>query len=293
MIGRQVLRTAAERKLQVIATSRTKPGYLPAIAHWHCWDLTEKKSEAELDVLLNGVDAIIHLGAAVISPTVEISDDTLMEVNVSAVERLARWARKRDIPFLFLSSATVYADVTRAGILESDKKTDRKGLGGYYGYSKLLAEQALLDEKSSGLRTCILRPSSIYGSGLQSRKMIPRFLRQALQGETIQLAPPTVHRVDLLHSSDVATALFAVVEQESWGIFNIASENPVSIREIAEECINVAGQGQIELPQEESIGVIPTRFALNCDAARAAFSFVAQMRLREGLLEMLRNNRSS
>jgi len=287
MIGRQAVRIAAERKLEIIATSRTRPAQLPGGCEWREWNLTDRKSDAELDALFPDVDTIFHLGAAVISPGVEIDNETLLETNVRAVERLATWAANGGVGFIFVSSATVYADTDQLKIVESARKTDGEGLGGYYGYAKLLAEQALTALAPQGLRSCILRPSSVYGPGLHPKKMICRFLSQASRGETLRLTAPTSDRVDLIYSADVANAMFAAAESESFGIFNVASGRPVSIREIAETCVKAAGRGSVALPDEAQPQSAPVRFDLNCDAARRAFGFAPATSLEDGLRQML------
>ncbi len=261
---------------------------MPSGAHWRRWDLEEWKSDSELENLFPNVDAVIHLGASVVTDAVNPDDwHRILDANVRATLCLGSWALGKHIPIVFLSGAIVYTNPEEAGIRESAPKTVR-GMGGFYGLSKSMAEDVLLHLAGAGLRVCILRPSSIYGFGLPERKLITNFLLLASCGSTIELVPPTDDEVDLLHVADVADAILGALAHEAWGVYNISSGTPTTIAKIAETCVKVAGQGQIAVKAVPAGRRRVSRFLTNSDAARRAFGFSPRISLEAGLTRMLR-----
>ena len=289
MVGRELLKALMQRNMGCIATSRTEPQSLPTDTKWRQWDLEKWKTSSELDDLFPGVDAVIHAGAAVVT---EVDNPEfwrhIFDVNVRATLCLGSWAFAKRIPFVFLSSASVYANPEKRGILESAPKTVR-GIGGFYGLSKSMAEDVLLHFAGEGLRVCILRPSSVYGFGLPERKMVTSFLMQASSNSTIELSPPTDDEIDLLHVVDVANAALKALAHEAWGVYNVSSGTPATIAEIAGACVKVAGHGLVVVKSVHAARRPTSRFLLNNDAARKAFGFSPSLSLEAGLARMLQD----
>lgn len=272
MLGRHLLALLVADGLEGLAPSRRE------------WDLADWRTPEELDLLFPGAQAVIHAGALVPEGSGADSSRALLDVNVRASACLGEWARKKGIPLVFISSATVYADPHKPGITEADAKAAVPGLGGFYAFSKLAAEQALQFLAGDGLSLCILRPSSIYGTGLKSG-LVARFLSAAERGETIRLAPPVDDRVNLLHASDAAVAALDALRRGARGVFNVAAASETGVLELARACVEAAGKGSVsEEPGESRPPFV--RFKLDCAAARAAFGFQPRIDLREGLARM-------
>ncbi len=286
MVGRHVIEVFTERNITCAATSRTRPLFLPDRSSWSAWDISEWKTTRELDAIFPDVQAILHVGAYVPKQKDGYTDfETLFNVNVRSCLCLAEWAAQRNIPLAYISSATVYADTEKADIRESDEKM-QGGFGGFYGYSKRLAEDILqYFVKVNGLKLCILRPSSIYGYGLPEDKMMIRYLMISNDGGTIRLQPPIDDKVNLIHCLDIAKAMVQALEKEAWGVFNVADEVSHSILEIANTCVQVTGKGRVEVlkTEEEKKVKSISRFDLNCDAARKAFGFMPSVKLEDGI----------
>ena len=101
-------------------------------------------------------------------------------------ERLGLWALTRDIPLIYISGGISYYDPHATNISE-DAELGWSGLGGCYGLSKLLGEDALKRLRKRGLKLAILRASSIYGAGMKSNKVISRFIENAVNDIEIEL----------------------------------------------------------------------------------------------------------
>lgn len=284
MVGRHLLRVLTREGLSCIASSRRQPSALPADSRWVPWDLRCWKTPAELDSLFAQATAVLHLGALVPAVLGDESLPDIFDTNVRATLALGYWARQRNIPLIYLSGSTVYANPYREHIREDDEKVSR-GVGGFglYGVSKLMAEEVLLHVAEPDAPLCILRPSSIYGCGLAANKMIMRFLSEAAAGRTIELAPPVDDRVDLIHAEDVASAILRALEREAWGVFNVGTEHPVSVLEIATSCVEAVGKGSVRVVDAPANRPPQVRFHLCCEAARRRFDFRPVLSLRAGM----------
>ena len=210
------------------------------------WDLMHWNSNKQFDSLLLSVDVVVHCGAAVPSANRRYSDSELFYANVGATLNLARWCRKRNIPFIYISGAIVYKNPDSRHIKESSIR-GYNDIGGFYGETKLISEDLLYRENNEGLRLSIIRPSSIYGCGLSKEKLISLFLDKAINNNLIQIKEPINDCVDLIHAFDVSSAIVSIINKNEWDTFNISSGKCVSIVGIAETCISIVGSGKIEI----------------------------------------------
>ncbi len=109
----------------------------------------------------------------------------------------------------------------------------------------------LLYERAYGLRTVVLRLTNTYGERQQlnhnRQGFISWFVRQAMDGETIQLFGDGRQRRDLNYVDDVVDALLlAGLSEEAEGeIFNLGNPQNVSLAEIANEIIEITGRGTV------------------------------------------------
>lgn len=282
MVGQHLMTSLQNKGITCVAASRNKPTNEKNFISWRPWDLQEWKSVEELNAMFMDVSAIIHVGAAVPRPGEKLSYKTIFDSNVRSCLCLGQWALERKIPMIFLSGATVYASPDREGISEGDEKVVN-GRGGFYGFSKLLAEDVLLHLAEGGLQLCILRPSSIYGFGLHPEKMISKFILQASRNETIFLEQPVDDRIDLIHAADVADAVVQALEANVRGIYNIASETLVTVLEIAQTCVEVVGKGKVMIKESVSKRPPTIRFGLDCAKAQNVFGFSSKINLCEGI----------
>ena len=251
------------------------------------WDLTEWKSFDDLDHIFESVLAIFHFGAHL--PYNDFKNDNrqtqlIFDANIRSCLNLAEWAKLRNVPIVFLSGAVVYKNSHVSRILETNP-TVVNGFGGFYGYSKLLAESIFSHLSAEGLKCIILRPSSIYGYGLPPEKLVQNFINMASTNSDI-LIRGHKNRINLIHAYDVATAAFSAYKNESWGVFNISSKVGSTILEIAETAVSISNGGNIVILDDDKNNATFTRFDLDSKLAKISFGFEAKINLKEGMLLM-------
>lgn len=255
------------------------------------WDLTEWKSIEDFNIILKGVSCIFHVGAFVPMGTSRTDSDfhlkNLFDANVRSCLAIASWATKKGIPIVFLSGSTVYKNPDSDNIIEDSEKV-KCGLGGFYGYSKLLAENVFEHFRAKGLKVIILRASSIYGTSPTKNKLIDGFLSQLTESNTICLDKPVENSINLIHAGDVANAAINALKSKAWGTYNIAGSRSYTMYEIARACVEVKGGGNITTIGE-STNLPFKRFNLNCTKAQREFDFCSTISLLDGVHAMLNN----
>ena len=249
------------------------------------WDLENWLGLEELDNLFDGCEAVFHVGAQLpkhrdLDNNFELKE--LFDANVRSCLNLADWACIRGIPLVFISSSTVYENPHSSRIVESAPKVVN-GFGGFYGYTKKLAEDVFFHYASQGLKLIVLRPTSIYGHGLPADKLVMSILSKAQNDQTITVNQAD-SKVNLIHAFDVAKGAMDAYENQAWGVYNLAGQL-YSIKEIAETAAWVAGKGRLKILEDEYTPYI--RFDLSDELAKREFGYKSSVDLKKGLELML------
>ena len=196
-------------------------------------------------------------------------------------------SRSRKVPIIFLSGAVAYKNPHASKIKESDPKVV-SGLGGFYGFSKLLAEKIFTHISEVGLKYVILIPSSIYGFGLPGDKLVQNLINKASSNEVITIMGHK-NRINFIHAYDVANAALQAYKNQSWGIFNISSIEKKSILEVAETAVSLSGNGSIVILEDKKKIPPFIRFDLDSELAKKSFGFEVKVTLKEGMT-LMKNN---
>ncbi|MDC0429776.1 NAD(P)-dependent oxidoreductase, partial [Candidatus Pelagibacter sp.] len=248
------------------------------------WDLIEWKSFDELDQIFGSISAVFHFGAQLehsYSKYDNLQTQKVFDTNIRSCLNLAEWAKLRNIPIIFLSGSVVYANPHESKIVETDPKVVN-GFGGFYGYTKILAESIFNHLSINGLKCVILRPTSIYGYGLSSDKLVQNYINIASSGGLIKVTGPK-NKVNFIHAYDVVNAAWQAYKRKAWGVFNISSKKQNTILEVAEIAVAVSGCGNIEVLNDDNNDHTFSRFDLNSNLAVKNFGFDVVLDLEEGM----------
>jgi nucleoside-diphosphate-sugar epimerase len=251
------------------------------------WNLAEWKSFDELDLIFGSVSAVFHFGAQI--PNNYNDNDNwqtqqIFDTNIRSCLNLAEWAKLRNVAIIFLSSAVVYKNPHAIKIRETDPKVVN-GIGGFYGYSKILAEGIFSYLSESGLKCIVLRPSSLYGYGLPSNKLIQNYINIASSGGLIKITGSR-NKINFIHAYDVANAALQAYINKAWGIFNISSKEKNTILEVAEIAVCISGSGSMVVTDDNKNDTSFTRFDLDSNLANKSFGFKTKIDLKEGMMLM-------
>ena len=251
------------------------------------WDLSDWKSIEFFDSIFSDAQAIIHAGA-IVDPENSTNEKKMYNANVRSCLNLGEWALLRNIPIIYISGAIVYEDTFK--LFQNEKaKLGWNGYGGFYGFSKLLAEDIFMRLREKGLKISILRPTSIYGTGMPVNSLVSKFLQKASNGETIEIHQPVEDKVDLIHALDVAIAIMDVLKRQKWRTYNLSSGDPISIKRLAQSCINLTKTGEINVLGKINKNYIPSsRYSLDINLAKKDLNWAPKIDINLGL-KMIKN----
>ncbi len=199
-------------------------------------------------VLLNdvviGVDVIYHLAAAVGVKLVADNPVKTIETNIYPTELLLRLAALGGQRFFLASTSEVYGKNPKERWTEEDDlhfgSTSRPRWA--YGCSKAIDEfLALAYQRKLGLQMVIGRFFNVVGPRQVGDygMVVPRFVDQALDGGPVIVYDDGGQERCFAHVSDVVECIIKLTESDITvgGVFNIGSDQPVSILSLANKVI--------------------------------------------------------
>ena len=186
---------------------------------------------------MKGTDADFHLAALIAIPFSYHSPDAYVDTNIKGTLNVLQAAKQLDLDkVLITSTSEVYGTAQYVPIDESHP---------YQGQSPYSATKIGADRlaesfyRSFGLPVAIVRPFNTYGPRQSARAVIPTIITQLLAGkEEIRLGSLTPTR-DFNFVKDTAQGFIEIYRSDKTvgEEINIATQNEISIGELAEELI--------------------------------------------------------
>jgi len=284
-VGRHVVTALLDRGHRVVACQRRTA--LPPDIQIRCervlsGDLCDPGIQQEA---LRNVQVVCHLAAYIPDRIDDIQEAIpCHRANSQTTLELALAASVRGIRrFVHFSTGNMYSPSNKP-CMESDSVYPAGKAGGYF-VSKLAAELYLAQVcEHSAMEPVVLRAGTPYGPGEPSRKVIPTFLRLAARRQTLRVVNGGDARFNFVYIADVADCAVRAIEGGCPGIYNVASGEHTSLREMAEAIVEIFGGNvplQVEPPEQ---GAFPGFPALSIDKARQAWRFTPRS-LDTGLRE--------
>jgi UDP-glucose 4-epimerase len=211
--------------------------------------------------LVDSADVVYHLAAAVgVKLIVERPVHTI-ETNVHCTEVVLTQANKKRKPVFIASSSEVYGKSPNHPYREDDDMvlgpTTRDRWA--YACSKAIDEfLALAYWKERQLPTVVGRLFNTVGPRQTGRygMVIPTFVRQAMSGAPLTVYGDGSQRRCFCHVADTVSALVEVMGRDDvYGqVFNIGSQEEVSILDLAQEVRAVAGSDSeiVTIPYDQA-----------------------------------------
>ena len=186
---------------------------------------------------MKGTDAVFHLAALIAIPFSYHSPDAYVDTNIKGTLNVLQAAKQLELDkVLITSTSEVYGTAQYVPIDESHP---------YQGQSPYSATKIGADRlaesfyRSFGLPVAIVRPFNTYGPRQSARAVIPTIITQLLAGkEEIKLGSLTPTR-DFNFVKDTARGFIEIYRSDKTigEEINIATQNEISIGELAEELI--------------------------------------------------------
>ncbi|RJK93518.1 SDR family oxidoreductase, partial [Paracoccus aestuarii] len=157
-----------------------------------------------------GADGVVHLAAISRVAWGETHPDLCDAINVDGTRHVLEAARAAgpECWVVHASSREIYGDAPQSPVTEDAPKHPVNR----YGQSKLESEHLVDEAAQAGMRTAILRLSSVYG-GRQDHpdRVIPALTWRALQGEQLVITGADTF-FDFVHVEDTVDGILAAID---------------------------------------------------------------------------------
>lgn len=200
--------------------------------------------------LVDGVDAVFHLAAAVGVKLIVESPVRTIETNVKLTEFVLEAATKKLRPVFLASTSEVYGKSLELPFREDGDLLLGATTKGRWSYacSKALDEfLAIAYWKEKGLPVVVARLFNTVGPRQTGRygMVVPTLVRQALSGVPMTVYGDGTQRRCFTHVKDSVRAQAALMQTEAavGGVFNIGSQSEVSIMGLASRIKELAQSG--------------------------------------------------
>lgn len=237
-LGRALVAQLSRSGHSVRALVRSS-GELPTkIEQYACGDLVR---HANLDELMNGVDAVINCAARVHVTNREdpqSAEQAYFEMNCKFVERLAKAARRVGVKRIVqMSSVAAVTSSTRQ--LVDDTIPARPTSP--YGRSKLAADQSLALISGEDMPIIALRPPALYGPSVGA--YFARLMRAARYGIPLPIGA-IQNRRSFAFVGNVADAVIAACESKVTGSFIVTDSEPISTAVLYDRLMQAYGHSR-------------------------------------------------
>lgn len=204
--------------------------------------------EATVTALMSQCDRVFHLASAVGVQLIVDEPVRTIRTTIHGTEVVLEAAFKFGRPVLITSSSEVYGKGTRVPFAEDDDVVlgSTRHTRWCYAYSKGVDEfLGLAYHRQYGLPVVIVRLFNTVGPRQvgQYGMVLPRFVEAAMAGRPLKVTGDGTQTRCFAHVSDVVDAMIKLMDTPAavGGVFNLGSDEEVSINELARRVIAATG----------------------------------------------------
>ncbi len=190
------------------------------------------------------LDAVFHLAGLSDASDALARPVSAVQVNVAGAANVFEASRRNGVRRTVLAStAGVYAGAHGGGPIDEEVPFHLPSAGHIYTSSKITEELIAHNYcELYGTAFTILRYGDVYGPGMSENFVIPKFVRQALEGATNVVHGDGSQFRNYVYVDDLADAHVAALSDGAENeVFNLKGPEPITIRRIAEEVRDLLG----------------------------------------------------
>lgn len=285
-IGRPVLTRlqAAGHDVHAISTRARPAG---AGVTWHHADLLGR-ADVVADV---GPEVLLHLAWYVEPGRYWTAPENIrwVEASLALLRAFAAAGGRRAV----IAGTSAEYDWRAPGERCQEETTPLKPATLYGAAKHALHTAAARYAEQAGFELAWGRIFFVYGPGEPEGRLVPSVGRALLAGRPVPTTRGDQLR-DFMHVEDAAAALVALAESDTTGAVNIASGDPVAVREVCDTLARLTGRPDLlqpgALPEREGD---PPRLVADVARLREEVGFVPRIALYDGLAGTLDWLRSS
>jgi UDP-glucose 4-epimerase len=206
--------------------------------------------ELAIDELMHKCDVVVHLAAAVGVKLIVDEPLRSFTTNIRGSEIVIESAFRHRRPILLTSTSEIYGKNTDVPLKEDDDRVLGNPTVARWAYSTAKAVDEILAyayHRERGLPTIVVRLFNTVGPRQSPAygMVMPRLARQAVAGQPLTIFGDGNQTRCFCHVADVVTALLGLLDDPAaiGGVFNVGSEEEISILELAETIIERTRSG--------------------------------------------------
>lgn len=233
-------------------------------------------------------DVIYHEAAQTMVPISIENPHYDADENIMGLLSILENARKHAVKkVIFSSSAAIYGDNISLPLQE----TEIPAPSSFYGLTKWMTERYLaLYKKLYGLSYTVLRYSNVYGprQGAHGEGGVIYLFASALsKGKPITIFGDGLQTRDFISVHDIVSANLAALTKGDGEILNVSTESEISIKELAEKMILMAGLDKSFIHYKEARTGDIYRSSLSNQKIKEVLGWQPSYSLEEGLQDTL------
>lgn len=281
MLGKHLIHILSKKKIKIISTSRKRVYFKNKRFQWKKLDLMKLKNEKPLKKIFENINTVVHLGALVPLDSHQ-NRDKIKKTNFESTVIMAKWAIKNDIHFIYISGAIIY-DTQNNKKIKEDSLIKKNFLKDYYGQSKRNCDVFLQKKIKLKKKITILRPTSIYGCGLNKNKIMMKLIRLTKLNKPIKLYEP-FEKINLIHANDVVNAIYKSIIKKKFKIFNIGSDKLYSIIDLSKILINInKSKSRLKIIKDMNKKVVLNKYNISSNKAKNNLNWKNKIGIKNGL----------
>jgi len=278
-IGSHVVDKLAEHGHEpVIFDLRESPWHEPGTVPTVIGSVTDREA---LEAALDGCDAVAHLAAVADVNDVHTDPELAEQINAHGTAAVLEAARRSGVNrVIYASTIWVYSD-TRSDEVDEDSLLPAPSH--LYTSTKLAGELYCNSYKQLyGINYTILRFGIPYGPRAREAAVIPTFVSRAFNGEPLTLAGDGRQSRAFVYVEDLAEGVTRALDEVALNrVYNLASDESVTIRQIAETVQELVGDTEIVYTSARP-GDLNSKVVAS-DRAREELGWTASTPLRDGV----------
>lgn len=201
-------------------------------------------NEVVMDRLVSQCDTVVHLAAAVGVELIIQDPVRAIETNILGTRSVLQVASRYRKKVLLASTSEIYGKSEQVPFDEEEDRVIGPPTKSRWSYSTSKAVDEFLGlayHRQKGLPVVIFRLFNTVGPRQTGRygMVVPRFVRQALEGEPLTVYGDGSQTRCFLHVKDAVRAIIALAEShEAVGeVFNVGSTEEISILDLAKRVL--------------------------------------------------------
>lgn len=239
--------------------------------------------DAVEQAVADGVDAIVNFAAETHVDRSILEPEAFLRTDVLGTHVLLEAVRRHHIKrYLQVSTDEVYGDVETGESLETDALRPRSP----YSASKAGGDlQVLAYWTTYGTPVLITRGSNTYGPYQYPEKLIPLFVTNLIDDQTVPVYGDGMQIRDWMHVEDHARGILHALEHgEPGNVYNVGGDNQRTNLYITQRILGACGRSfETHVRHVEDRAGHDRRYAVNCAKLRS-LGWAPQVAFDEGLV---------